>query len=457
MTVITRFAPSPTGYLHIGSARTALFNYLFAKRYGGKFLLRIEDTDRARSTDCAVNAIINGLDWLGINHDDEIIYQFARGKRHAEFAHELVKNGKAYYCYMSQEELLAHRSQREAKGFRSIYRDSNLASPKDIKPVIRLKAPLEGETVIDDLIQGRVRFNNEQTDDMVLLRSDGSATYMLAVVVDDHDMGITHIIRGDDHLNNASRQTHLYQAMSWDVPKFAHIPLIHGDDGAKLSKRHGALGVEAYKEMGYLPEALCNYLLRLGWSHGNDEIISQEKSIEWFDLKSIGKSPSRLDFKKLANVNLHYIKNCDDHRLLELIMPFFDKEIDENSKTRIIKALKILKPRSTNLVDLVKNSLIFLSDYHVSYSDEAKILLNNLDVSIIDKLLPILKLQEAWQEQELQELVKKYCHDHQLKLGDIAQILRIYLTGSLASPSIFDIMSIIGKNESINRITIIDK
>ncbi|KKB96102.1 Glutamate--tRNA ligase [Candidatus Arcanobacter lacustris] len=455
MTVITRFAPSPTGYLHIGSARTALFNYLFSKHHGGKFLLRIEDTDRARSTDEAVNAIITGLDWLGIKHDDEITYQFARGKRHAEFAHELVKNGKAYYCYMSQEELLANRSQRETKGFRSIYRDTSLQSaPKDIKPVIRLKSPLTGETVIEDLIQGKVRFNNEQADDMVLLRSDGTATYMLAVVVDDHDMGITHIIRGDDHLNNASRQTHLYQAMSWEVPKFAHIPLIHGDDGAKLSKRHGALGVEAYQEMGYLPEALCNYLLRLGWSHGNDEIISQEKAIEWFDLKSVGKSPSRLDFKKLANVNQHYIKNCDDQKLLELMIPFFAQEIDENSKTRIIKALRILKPRATNLVDIAKNSLIFLKDFTVSNSDEAREVLAKIDLSIVDKLIPTLESQENWQEQELQELVKKYCQDHELKLGDIAQILRIYLTGSLISPSVFDIMSIIGKNESMNRIKI---
>ena len=324
MTVITRFAPSPTGYLHIGSARTALFNWLYARRKGGKFLLRIEDTDRARSTDEAIDAIFDSMKWLGLDWDEEPIFQFSRASRHAEVAHQLLKEGKAYYCYCSPEELEKMREEARAKnlpaGYDGRWRDRDASeAPPGIPPVIRFKAPREGETVIEDQVQGTVRLQNNQLDDMVLLRADGTPTYMLSVVVDDHDMEITHIIRGDDHLTNAFRQYHLYDAMGWTVPVFAHIPLIHGPDGAKLSKRHGALGAEAYREMGFLPEAMRNYLLRLGWAHGDDEVIPTEKAIEWFDLPAIGRSPSRFDVAKLTNLNAHYMREAEDNRLVDLI------------------------------------------------------------------------------------------------------------------------------------------
>ncbi|MBC7135504.1 MAG: glutamate--tRNA ligase, partial [Oceanibaculum nanhaiense] len=332
MTVVTRFAPSPTGFLHIGGGRTALFNWLYARHTGGKFLLRIEDTDRARSTEDAVQAIFDGLKWLGLDWDDEAVMQFARAGRHAEVAHELLAQGKAYRCYASPEELTAMREQAKAEGrpvrYDGRWRDRpDSDAPAGVAPVIRLKAPQTGQTIIQDMVQGEVTVANEQLDDFVLLRGDGTPTYMLSVVVDDHDMGITHVIRGDDHLNNAFRQTQLYQAMGWDVPHFAHIPLIHGPDGAKLSKRHGALGVEAYRDMGFLPEAMRNYLLRLGWGHGDEEIIPTDKAIEWFDLDAVGRSASRFDMAKLENLNAHYLREADDTRLATLILPMLEEKL----------------------------------------------------------------------------------------------------------------------------------
>ena len=331
-TIITRFAPSPTGFLHIGGARTALFNYLFAKHHGGKFLLRIEDTDRVRSTEAATEAIFDSLKWLGIDWDDEPVHQFARSDIHAAAARKLVEMGKAYYCFLTPEELEAEREEAIHEGrhyiVKSKWRDADPSThPQDKSGAIRLKAPLAGETIIHDLVQGDVVVANDHLDDMILLRGDGTPTYMLAVVVDDHDMGVTHIIRGDDHLTNAARQIILYEAFDWEIPKMAHIPLIHGADGAKLSKRHGAVGVDWYKDEGYLPEAICNYLVRLGWSHGNDEIISREHAIEWFDVKAIGKSPSRLDWDKMRNVNMHYIKAADNARLMEFVLENLSKEM----------------------------------------------------------------------------------------------------------------------------------
>jgi glutamyl-tRNA synthetase len=463
MTVITRFAPSPTGFLHIGSARTALFNWLYAKHTGGKFLLRIEDTDRARSTEAAVNAILDGMKWLGLDWDDDEIYQFARSPRHAEVAHELVKHGKAYYCYTAPEELVALREAAEKEGtqfkFSSPWRNADGATaPKDIKPVVRLKAPQEGETVIEDLVQGRVVVANSQLDDMVLLRSDGTPTYMLAVVVDDHDMNITHIIRGDDHLTNAFRQNLLYEALNWNVPKFAHIPLIHGPDGAKLSKRHGALGIEAYRDMGYLPETLRNYLLRLGWSHGDDEIISTEQAIEWFNIEAIGKSPSRIDFKKLDNLNAYYIKNKSDEELEMLIRPSIEKAIgsalNDTNIACIIKGMKGLKQRAKTLVELADNALIYVKRNAPNQAAQDILAKNNIDIQpIINELTSL----NTWDEASIKAVVEKFVVEKGVKLGEVAQIIRIGLTGSTVSPSVFEIMEALGRDESVDRLSLINR
>src|SRR3954469_12923509 len=363
MTVVTRFAPSPTGFLHIGGARTALFNWLFARHHGGTFLLRIEDTDRARSTDAAVEAIVDGLKWVELDWDGDAVSQFQRRDRHAEVAHQMLETGHAYRCYASPEELEAMRAEQKAAGqpmrYDGRWRDRDPAeAPAGISPVIRLKAPQEGETVLADHVQGEVRVQNAQLDDMVLLRADGTPTYMLSVVVDDHDMNVTHVIRGDDHLTNNFRQVQIYRAMGWDLPEFAHIPLIHGADGAKLSKRHGALGVDAYRDMGYLPEALRNYLLRLGWGHGDDEIISTEQAIEWFDLDGIGRSPAQFDFAKLDSINAHYIREADDARLLALVAERletqFGRPLSEVESGRLLKAMPGLKPRAKTIVELAE-------------------------------------------------------------------------------------------------------
>lgn len=458
MSIITRFAPSPTGFLHIGGARTALFNWLLARHYNGKFLLRIEDTDKARSSKGAIDAIINGLIWLGINWDDDIVYQSAREQRHADIAHELVKMGKAYFCYTPQEELteLRLKAEQDKQNFKFIskWRDALPQDyPKGQKPVIRLKAPLTGEIIIEDEVQGEVIFNAKQMDDMVLLRSDGTPTYMLAVVVDDHDAQVSHIIRGDDHLNNAARQTLIYQAMNWKTPKFAHIPLIHGEDGKKLSKRHGALGIEFYQDMGYLPEAIFSYLIRLGWSHGNEEIIPREKAIKWFSLNAVGKSPARLDFKKLDNINSYYIKNSENNKLVTLIEPLIEKKINRpiNKDNLLIlnQAVVSLKERAKTLNELADKSEFYL--HRILPDEKSQTILTNNAINI-STLIDDLQALDNWQEQEIKHRIESFMHQQQLKMGDIAQLFRIAITGSTSSPSIFEIMIILGKEETMKRL-----
>ena len=436
---ITRFAPSPTGYLHIGGARTALFNYLYAKKTGGKFLLRIEDTDRERSTDAAIDAIIKGMEWLGLKADEAPIMQFARAGRHAEVAKELVAKGKAYYCNISADELAKFREENPNVKFRSPCREQKLS-----EGVIRLKAPLEGEVVIKDHVKGEVTVAASELDDMVLLRSDGNPTYMLAVVVDDHDMGITHVIRGDDHFTNGFRQKLIYEAMGWDVPEFAHVPLIHGADGAKLSKRHGALGVEEYEKMGYLPEAMRNYLLRLGWSHGDDEIISDAQAREWFDLEHLGNSPARFDFEKLAATNLHYMKQADDARLAKLVAD------DAAQIPLLTKAMYVLKERSSTIPAL-KADAKFL--FAVEMDDQAKEKLAAADKAVIAKAAAAINATVDWTKENIENEFKKFMADNNLKMGQIGPALRALLTGTMHSPAIFDVMFILGKEEVAKRLS----
>jgi glutamyl-tRNA synthetase len=461
MSVVTRFAPSPTGFLHIGGARTALFNYLYAKRHGGKFLLRIEDTDRARSTQAAVDAIIDGLSWLGLEWDGEPIYQFARASRHAEVARQLLAEGKAYHCYCSPEELETMRNEQRAKGLPMRYdgrwrdRDPSEA-PAGVLPVIRLKAPTEGQTTVQDQVQGEVTVANAQLDDMVLLRGDGTPTYMLAVVVDDHDMGVTHVIRGDDHLTNTFRQIQLYNACGWAQPVFSHIPLIHGPDGAKLSKRHGALGAEAYRDMGFLPEALCNYLLRLGWGHGDDEIIPMKQAIEWFDLEGIGRSPSRFDVAKLTNLNGHYLRNAADSYLLEQIAPrladLSGASLTDIQRTMIMRALPGLKERSKTLVELAESAVFFLKSRPLTLDDKAAKLLAEDGRAPLAAFTQIIANLPEWRQEALEEEARKFAESHDLKLGKLAQPLRAALTGSTVSPPIFEVMEILGRAETLGRI-----
>jgi len=452
--IITRFAPSPTGFLHIGSARTALFNYLFARHNNGKFMLRIEDTDRARSTKEALDALLLGLNWLGLEWDGEVIYQFARNNIHAEAAKTLIEKGAAYYCFMSQEEIEKARSAAVAAGksfiVKSPWRDADPSSyPHDRKPVIRLKAPNTGETITKDLVQGDVIVANEHLDDMILLRSDGTPTYMLAVVVDDHDMGVTHIIRGDDHLTNAARQILLYQAFGWDIPQMAHIPLIHGADGAKLSKRHGALGVEWYESAGYLPEAMCNYLLRLGWSHGNDEIISREDAIKWFDIEHIGKGPSRLDFDKMRHINTHYIKEMPNLILLEKILKLLP-DISEISKIAISKALDSLKPRATLINEIAEMAKIYIIENEITISSEAQDIIQESDSHLIKEA--IIVIENSDNLENINETLKALAEAHGLKIGELMKPLRALITGMTNSPSVFEIINIIGKETSIKRL-----
>ena len=460
MTVITRFAPSPTGFLHIGGARTALFNWLFARHHGGRFLLRIEDTDRARSTDAAIDAILDGMTWLGLDWDGEVTYQFARTPRHAEVVETLLKTGNAYYCYTSSEELTALRDEAKAAGkvfrFESKWRDSDPSqAPKDVKPSVRLRAPNEGETIIRDVVQGDVVVANSQLDDMVLLRSDGTPTYMLAVVVDDHDMGVTHIIRGDDHLTNGARQTLLYQALGWEVPSFSHIPLIHGADGAKLSKRHGALGVDAYRDMGYLPEALRNYLLRLGWSHGNDEIISTEQAIEWFNLESIGKSAARFDFAKLENLNGIYIREAEDARLVELVIEHLQHRhitVDATQRDRLLRGMNGLKQRAKTLVELTDSVIFYVVSSPITYTEAAGKILEEGGKELLQEIMPLLTDCNDWHAPTLEMLIKQFAESKEIKLGKIAQALRAALTGSTVSPGMFEVMEVLGKDEVMKRL-----
>jgi glutamyl-tRNA synthetase len=460
MSVVTRFAPSPTGFLHIGGARTALFNWLFARRHGGRYLLRIEDTDRVRSTAAAIQAILDGLGWLGLTGDELPVFQSQRIERHAEVARQLLAQGAAYLCYCTPEELQQMRENARAEGRTTGYdgrwRDRDPAeAPPGVEPVIRLKAPRAGETVIEDRVQGTVRFANEQLDDMVLLRSDGTPTYMLSVVVDDHDMGVTHVIRGDDHLTNAFRQTQIYLALDWPVPVFAHIPLIHGPDGAKLSKRHGALGVDAYREMGFLPEALRNYLLRLGWSHGDDEVISTEQAIAWFDLDAVGKGAARFDMAKLTNLNAHYLRATDDATLARLIAPRLTAAghiVDEVALARLQAGMAGLKPRATTLVDLTARATFYVAARPLTLSEKAARLLDPAARERLKGLLPTLASLAVWDEAALEQAVRSRTEALGIRLGQVAQPLRAALTGSDASPGIFEVMVVLGREEVLGRI-----
>lgn len=459
--IITRFAPSPTGFLHIGGARTALFNWLFAKHHGGKFLLRIEDTDRKRSTDGAVKAILAGMKWLGLNWDGEAYSQYERRERHTQVAMQMLADGQAYRCYCTAEELLIMRNKARADGktrlYDGVWRDRDPSeSPAGIEPVIRLRAPLDGQTTIQDSIQGRVTVSNATLDDMILLRADGTPTYMLAVVVDDHDMEISHVVRGDDHLTNTFRQIQIYNAMNWELPVFAHMPLLHGADGAKLSKRHGALGVEAYREMGFLPEAVNNYLLRLGWAHGDNEIINQKQAIEWFDLSGVGKSSSRFDMDKLNNLNSHYINQCDNAHLVELVLPKVSQLIDggiaPEAKTRLINGMSGLKERVKNIIELADNAQIYCITRPVIIEGKAAAALDDLGLKMIEAAIQELSILELWSNKKLNQIIHKIAEKNDIGLGKIAQPLRSALSGSLPSPGIFEVMEVLGKEETLERL-----
>jgi len=460
--VVTRFAPSPTGFLHIGGARTALFNWLFARHHGGKFLLRIEDTDRARSTRPAIDAILDGMKWLGLDWDGEAVFQFARAGRHAEVAHELLASGHAYRCYATAGELeemrAAQRAAKQPLRYDGRWRDRVPGPEQEGAPfVIRLKAPRNGETTIDDQVQGPVTVRNAELDDMVLLRSDGTPTYMLAVVVDDHDMGVTHVIRGDDHLNNAFRQLALIRAMGWREPVYAHVPLIHGPDGAKLSKRHGALGVEAYRdELGILPEALSNYLLRLGWGHGDAEIISRDQAIEWFDLAGVGRSPSRFDMKKLQNLNGHYLREADDARLAALARAGVEEEIgrplDEAGGDLLRRAMPFLKPRAKDLHDLADGAAFLFRTRPIIMDEKAASLLDGAAIDLLAAVRRAIEPVADWSAAALEEAVRTVADEAGLGLGKVAQPLRAALTGRTTSPGIFDVLALLGREESLGRL-----
>jgi glutamyl-tRNA synthetase len=452
--VVTRFAPSPTGFLHIGGARTALFNWLYARHHGGKFLLRIEDTDKARSTDEAVTAILDGMRWLGLDWDGHEYYQSQFWSRHAEIAHRLLERGAAYRCYMTHEELAAQREKAaaERRPFRinSPWREVS-ADQSDRPYVIRLKAPSEGETAIDDRVQGRVTVQNVELDDFVLLRSDGSPTYMLAVVVDDHDMGVSHVIRGDDHLNNAFRQLAIVRAMGWPEPVYAHVPLIHGPDGAKLSKRHGALGVDAYRdELGLLPEAVFNYLLRLGWGHGDDEIISREQAIEWFDLDHVGKSPSRFDFKKLENLNGHYIREAPDQRLAQLVGPMLG--LSPEQLKVLVRAMPELKARAHDLHQLADGAHFLFAERPLEIDSQAAVLMTAEGQTLLPAAHDALTRVADWTHDSTEQAIRAVAEQAGVKLGKLAQPLRAALTGRTTSPGIFDVLVLLGKGESLSRI-----
>jgi glutamyl-tRNA synthetase len=464
--VVTRFAPSPTGFLHIGGARTALFNWLYARGRGGKMLLRIEDTDRERSTKAAIDAILDGLEWLGLEWDGETVYQFSRVARHREVAERMLAEGTAYRCYATPEELARMREKAKAEGktrlYNGLWRDRD---PSDAPPgapfAIRLKAPFSGETVVEDQVQGRVTWQNENLDDFVLLRSDGTPTYMLAVVVDDHDMGVTHIIRGDDHLNNGARQTQIYQALGWTVPVMSHIPLIHGPDGSKLSKRHGALGVDAYRAMGYLPIAMRNYLVRLGWSHGDQEIFSTEEMIAAFDLPQIGRSPARFDFAKLESLNGHYMRTAADRDLvaaMEALLPHvangdtIRSKLTSAVREQIIAAMPELKERAKTLVELLDMASFIWADRPLSLDDKANALLTDEARALVGDVTATLETVDPWTAEATEQAVRAFAEKKGLKLGAVAQPLRAALTGRSTSPGIFNVLSVLGRQESLTRL-----
>jgi glutamyl-tRNA synthetase len=447
--IVTRFAPSPTGFLHIGSARTALFNWLYAKHTGGKFLLRIEDTDQQRSTQEAIDAIINSLEWLGLNWDGDLVMQSSRIERHRQVAKDMLKSSHAYECYATAEEIASFREQYPHQKFISPWRDG--AEPRaGVPPVIRIKAPLSGVSIVNDHVQGSVQIDNSQLDDMVMLRSDGTPTYMLAVVVDDHDMGVNTVIRGDDHFTNAFRQNLIYQATMWPQPSYTHIPLIHGADGNKLSKRHGATAAEDYRDMGYLPGAILNYLLRLGWSHGDDEIISLQQAIEWFDLPGLGKSPSRFDFEKLNHINAHYLRSTPDEQLSSLLKNHLPT-MDSLQEQRITTGMYLLKNRANTVKSLAEAATIFLHK-QLPLSEAAQVVLDKTDESIVNTIIEKFKNLAAWDNNNLTDACKQLSSDLGLKPSVIMQTLRALVVGSLEGPSILDIIGVLGRNETLNRI-----
>jgi glutamyl-tRNA synthetase len=497
---VVRFAPSPTGYLHIGGARTALFNWLYARGRNGKFLLRIEDTDRERNNEAAVTAILDGLKWLGLTWDGEAVSQFARADRHREVAQELLKRGAAYHCYSSPDEINAAREAAKAEGrpqiFLSPWRDrAPKDAPKDVKPTVRLKAPRDGATVVIDAVQGDVTFPNKDLDDLIILRSDGNPTYNLAVVVDDHDMGITHVIRGVDHLTNAARQSQIYAGMGWNIPMFAHVPLIHGADGAKLSKRHGAQGIEEYRSMGYLPVALRNYLSRLSWSHGDDEIMSTEQLVEWFDITGINKSAARFDFKKLDDLNGHYIRQTENAELLARIkdmLPHLDfaglltTELDPKAPPRsdvalshevkaqltgvmtgaqlsarfeqvgwdkLAAAVPSLKERAKTLAELIQGALYLVAARPLVLDAKAAKLIDADAKAILKDVTARLAAAPAWNAAALEALVKAYAEETGAKLGKVAQPLRAALTGRSVSPPVFDVLEVLGREDALARLS----
>ena len=464
--VVTRFAPSPTGFLHIGGARTALFNWLYARKAGGKMLLRIEDTDRERSTKAAIDAILDGLKWLELDWDGEVIYQFSRAPRHREVAEQLLAAGRAYRCYATPDELQKMRDKARAEGRTRLYdgmwRDRDPAeAPEGMKPTIRLRAPLTGETVIEDQVQGRVVWQNENLDDLVLLRGDGTPTYMLAVVVDDHDMDVTHIIRGDDHLINAARQKQIYDALDWALPGMSHIPLIHGPDGSKLSKRHGALGVDAYRAMGYLPAALRNYLVRLGWSHGDQEIFSTEEMIAAFDLSAVGRSAARFDFAKLENLNGHYIRHTDDQSLVRMFEAVLDHvpqgaelkpKLNEVTRGQLFAAMPSLKERAKTLIELIDGAYFIFADRPLQIEPKAQAVLTPENRALIGRLRAALESVDPWGQEPTEAAMRTFAEENGLKLGAVAQPLRVALTGKTTSPGIFEVLSVLGRAESLQRL-----
>lgn len=464
--VVTRFAPSPTGFLHIGGARTALFNWLFSRHHGGKMLLRIEDTDRARSTEEAIEAIFDGLNWLGLNPDEEPVFQHTRADRHREAAEQMLASGNAYRCYCTPEELEVMRETARAEGRPPIYdgtwRDRDPSdAPEGAPHSVRLKAPRKGQTTIADAVQGEVTWANDQLDDLILLRSDGSPTYMLSVVVDDHDMGITHVIRGDDHLTNAARQTQIFTALGWETPVFAHIPLIHGPDGAKLSKRHGALGVEAYRAMGYLPEGMRNYLVRLGWSHGDDEVFTTEQAVKWFDLDKVGRAPARFDFAKLEAVNFEHMRMRSDADLvsdLEAFLPHSEEhaglqdKLSGGVKSTLEAAMPALKERAKTLNDLANSAAFIFAERPLQPDEKAARLLNDETRDTLGKLVLELEALSEWSIESVEEAVRSFVETHELKLGKVGPPLRAALTGTTNAPGIFDVLAALGQQESCARI-----
>ncbi|MDA8752309.1 glutamate--tRNA ligase [Amylibacter sp.] len=456
--IITRFAPSPTGYLHIGGARTALFNWLYAKANNGKFLLRIEDTDRERSTPEATTALLKGLEWLGLDYDGNVYSQFERANRHRIVALEMVKSGHAYKCFSTIDEINAYRDQaakdKNPLPFQSPWRDADPESFPDAPFVIRLKSPKNGGIVIKDKVQKKVSWAASSFDDLIMLRSDNSPTYMLAVVVDDHDMGVTHIIRGDDHLINAGRQSLIYDAMNWKIPEFAHIPLIHGEDGKKLSKRHGATGIHEYAALGYMPEAIRNYLCRLGWSHGNDELFSTADAISWFDFSGIGKSPSRLDFKKLNNVSAHHIKTSSDEMVSNDLFAYAKEigvEISENNKLKITKSISLVRDKSKTLCDVLDKCHFILTALPIDIDEKSIINLNSVSIGILKQLTPLLS-DATWTSEYLEALAREFADSHEIGLGKIGMPLKAALSGKINSPSAFGMMEILGREESLARI-----